>query len=63
MKRARKLGPPKRYLFSYTWCDYGNPRTTFSLNYGILTKRRGLPTVKFPHGNGVLDVPSLRRVK
>ena len=63
MKRARKLGSPKRYLFSYAWCDYSNPRPHFRVEYETLVKRRGLPTVKLPRGRFVLEVPSLRRMK
>ena len=64
MKRARKLGPPKRYLFSYSLYRTIDQQTLGSKHHQVLTSRSGVPKVELKHtGSVVIYNISLRRIK
>ena len=64
MKRARKLGPPKRYLFSYAFTRTADRQPHLALHHQVLASRSGVPKVEITHtGSVVIYNISLRRMK
>ena len=64
MKRARKLGPPKRYAFSYAFNRTADSQPHLALHFERLYKSKGLPKVVVKHTHCIVIYNmSLRRIK